>query len=118
MLNFWVNVSRKLHRYLWVGYVLLAGCITSLILQFFVVSNAQHSNDYAVLSFLGVAWLLLINTIIVTFKGVEVNRQAPTNILKRLKLKIQNAMYYLLALLFVGLTFAIVIMSVRLLRAY
>jgi hypothetical protein len=118
VLDFLSRLSIKLQPLRKLSYVLGAIFITVIISQLFQKPAQLHQvdNSYTILSFVSCIWLLLFNILILTFKEVPSVNKVTSGIISRFKIKVQRAFYHLLALLFVGLSLTIIILTIRLLR--
>lgn len=117
MLAVLTKASQVLFPFRWVNYVLLS-CFTVFIISqliFFSVDQ-RFDNSYLVLSFLCCLWLLLCHLVIVTFHDIPQIAVDEKSTLVRYKIKFKRAGYYLLGLLFLALTLAIIFFSLRLVR--
>ncbi len=116
MLEILGKLSTKLQSLRKLSYVLMAisvgGVITHLLQP---VSNQQLNNSYAIWGFVIFIWLLLFNLLLSIFNGIpKLDTQGSK--LKQLKVKIQLFLYQLFAVLFAGLTFMVIFLTIRLLR--
>jgi len=117
MLEILVKIAEKLQCFRKLTYllaVLLVGFILTQLLA--TPSSAQSSSSYAMLSFIGVIWLILFNILLSLFHNIPTNNEESKGVLSRVKIKIQRSFYHLLALLFIGLTLMIVFLSIRMFR--
>jgi hypothetical protein len=94
--------------------VLLIGVIITQLLQ--TPSLIQTNNSYAMLSFVGIIWLLLFNILLSLFHNIPNIDEGSKGMFSRVKIKVQRSCYHLLALLFIALTLVIVFLTVRMLR--
>ncbi|HCM48768.1 MAG TPA: hypothetical protein DIS98_15150, partial [Colwellia sp.] len=94
--------------------VMLIGVIITQLLQ--KPSLIQTNNSYAMLSFVGIIWLLLFNILLSLFHHIPNIDEGSKGIFSRVKIKVQRSCYHLLALLFIALTLVIVFLTVRMLR--
>jgi hypothetical protein len=118
VLEFLSRLSIKLHPLRKLSYVLGAIFLTVIISQLFQKPLQLHQadNSYTIFSFISCIWLLLFNILILIFKEIPTISKDTSGIISRFKNKIQRAFYHLVALLFVGLSLTIIILTIRLLR--
>jgi len=117
MLEILVKLADKLHPFRKLIYLLAALLVGVIVTQLLIKSSPeQSSSSYAMLSFMGVIWLLLFNILILLFHNIPDHNEESKGVLSRVKIKIQRTFYHFFALLFIGLTLMIVFLSVRMLR--
>ena len=116
MLEILGKLSKKLQPLRKLSYVLIAILVAG-VATYLVQSGSNHqlSNSYAILDFVVCIWLLLLNLLLSIFNDIpKLDMQGPK--FKRLKVKIQRFLYQLFAVLFMGLTFVVIFLTIRLLR--
>jgi len=117
MLEILVKLAEKLQPFRKLTYLLAAILVGIIVTQLLTTpSSAQSSNSYAMLSFIGVIWLILLNILLSLFHKIPALNEESKGVFSRVKIKIQRSFYHLFALLFIGLTLMIVFLSIRMLR--
>ncbi len=117
MLEILSKLSSKLQPLRKLTYLvmaLLVGVIVTQLLQ--TPSAMQSTNSYAMLSFVGIIWLLLFNILLSLFYNIPTVDENSKGMFARVKIKVQRSLYHFLALLFIGLTLVIVFLTIRILR--
>jgi hypothetical protein len=84
-------------------------------LVFSVMPSVAESNKIMI-NFLALAWLLLVNLMIQVFSQLPVASQSKTSFLARIKNKFHRGVYYLLSLVFIVISLAVILLSFRMLR--
>lgn len=117
MLEILEKLSSKLQPFRKLTYILAALLVAVIVTQLLQTSlPTQSTSPTAMLSFVGLIWLLLFNILLSLFHNLPKNDEGSKGMVTRAKIKLQRSLYYLLALLFIGLTLVIVFLSVRMLR--
>ncbi|PKH88124.1 hypothetical protein CXF79_08750 [Colwellia sp. Bg11-28] len=117
MLEILEKLSSKLQPFRKLTYIVAALLIAVIVTQVLQTSLPTQSTDpTAMLSFVGLIWLLLFNILLSLFHNLPKNDEVSQGVFTRAKIKLQRSLYHLLALLFIGLTLVIVFLSVRMLR--
>jgi len=108
------SVLRPLHKFTYLlAIVLIANIAYQLV--FSVMPSVAQSNEL-MLNFLALAWLLLVNLMIQVFSRVPVTLQSKTSFLARIKNKFHRGLYYVLSLIFIVISIAVILLSFRMLR--
>ncbi|AAZ25372.1 hypothetical protein CPS_3528 [Colwellia psychrerythraea 34H] len=117
MLEILEKLSSKLQPFRKLTYIVAVLLIAVIVAQVLQTSLPTQSTDpTAMLSFVGLIWLLLFNILLSLFHNLPKNDEVSQGVFTRAKIKLQRSLYHLLALLFIGLTLVIVFLSVRMLR--
>jgi uncharacterized membrane protein len=117
MLEVLAKLSSKLQPLRKVTYLVIALLVGVIVAQLLQASSVmQSSNAYAMLSFLGIIWLLLFNILLSLFYNIPNVDEGSKRMFSRVKIKVQRGCYHLLALLFIGLALVIVFLTIRMLR--
>ncbi|PKG85727.1 hypothetical protein CXF85_02745 [Colwellia sp. 75C3] len=117
MLEILVKLSAKLQPLRKLTYLVMALLIGIIVTQLLETPSPFPSkNSYAMLSFMGIIWLLLFNILLSLFHNIPTLDVGSKGIFKRVKIRVQRSCYHLLALIFIGLTLVIVFLTVRMLR--
>lgn len=117
MITFLVKISLALKPFNKFIYLLAIVLIVNIAYQlvFSVMPSVAQSNEL-MLNFLALAWLLLVNLMIQVFSRVPVVLQSKTSFLVRMKNKLHRGLYYVLSLIFIIISIAVVLLSFRMLR--
>lgn len=117
MVTFLVKISLALKPFNKFIYLLAILFIINIGYQlvFSAVPSVAESNKIMV-NFLALAWLLLINLMIQVFSRLPVASQSKTSFLARIKNKLHRGIYYLLSLVFIVISIAVILLSFRMLR--
>jgi hypothetical protein len=117
MLEILVKIAEKLQPFRKLTYLLAALLVGIIITQLLTTpSSAQSSNAFAMLSFIGVVWLILFNILLSLFHNIPVHNAESKRVFSTVKIKIQRSFYHFFALLFIGLTLLIIFLSIRMIR--
>lgn len=85
-----------------------------VVYQFLFINAQESVSDNALkLSFMAFIWSLLLYSLINTFAGQVVEVQPAQSLFAKLKQKVKNLAMWLLSVLFILLTFAILLLSSR-----
>ncbi|MFT7008206.1 MAG: hypothetical protein ACJAXJ_002745 [Colwellia sp.] len=84
-------------------------------LVFSVMPSVAESNKI-MLNFLALAWLILVNLMIQVFSRVPFVLQSKSSFLARIKNKFHRGLYYVLSLVFIIISIAVILLSFRMLR--
>ncbi|PKI16916.1 hypothetical protein [Colwellia sp. 12G3] len=117
MLEILAKLSTNLQPFRKLTYLLavfLVGIIVTQLLQ--TPSSTQLNNPFAMLSFVGIIWLLLFNILLSLFHNIPSIDEGSKGMFTHMKIKVQRSFYHLLALLFIALTLIIVFLTARILR--
>jgi hypothetical protein len=117
MISYLIKISsvlRPLHKFTYLlAIVLIANIAYQLV--FSVIPSVAQSNEL-MLNFLALAWLLLVNLMIEVFSRVPVVLQSKTTLLARIKNKFHRGLFYALSLIFIVISIAVILLSLRMLR--
>jgi uncharacterized membrane protein len=117
MLEILVKIAEKLQPFRQLTYLLAALLVGIIITQLLTTpSSAQSSSSFAMLSFIGVIWLILFNILLSLFHNIPAHNEESKGVFSCVKIKIQRIFYNLFALLFIGLTLMIVFLSIKMIR--
>jgi len=117
MLEILAKLSGKLlpfRKLIYLAMIILVGVIITQLLQ--TPSPLKSSNAVGILSLVGLIWLLLFNILLSIFHNIPRIDNDSNSRLSRVKIKVKRGVFHVLALLFVGLTLVIILLSVRMLR--
>jgi uncharacterized membrane protein len=117
MITFLVNVAMTLKPFYKFTYLLAIVLVVSIVYQlFFAVTPSVAESNSIMLSLLALVWLALINLMVQIFSRVPAALRNNSAILARIKNTIHRSLYYLLSLLFITITIAVILLSLRMLR--
>lgn len=117
MLEILEKLSSKLQPFRKLTYIVAALLVAIIVTQVLQASlPTQSTNPYAMLSFVGLIWLLLFNILLSLFHNIPRDDEGSKGIFIRAKIKVQRSLYHFLALLFIGLTLVIIFLSLRMFR--
>ncbi|WP_136037965.1 hypothetical protein [Candidatus Colwellia aromaticivorans] len=117
MITFLVKLSLVLKPFHKFTYLLAIVLIANIVYQlvFSVMPSATDSNEI-MLNFLALAWLALVNFMIQVFSRIPVASQSKSTILVRIKNRFHQGFYYLLSLVFIVISIAVILLSFKMLR--
>lgn len=112
-----VKISLVLKPFNKLIYLLVIVLIINIGYQlvFSVMPSAADSNE-VMLSFLALTWLLLVNLMIEVFSRVPVTSECKSSFLARIKNRFHRGLYYLLSLVFMAISIAVILLSFKMLR--
>ncbi|TQV72153.1 hypothetical protein FLL45_18200 [Aliikangiella marina] len=112
MLNFFSRLSLKLG---WTkGLAILFGSGFLALLGFSILNeNTKESDVYIIPSIMGFIWSMLLYSIAQLFPNVPAIPDPSEKILKRLKVRIKRGFYHILSILFVMISIAAILLSIR-----
>ncbi len=116
-MTFLVKISLALKPFHKLTYLLAIVLIASIVYQlaFSVVPSPAESNKI-MLSLLALAWLALVNLMIQVFSRVPITVQSKSTILARIKNRFHRGLYYLLSLVFIVLSMAVILLTFKMLK--
>lgn len=117
MITCLVNISLALKPYHRLTYLLAIMLVANIMYQlvFSGMPSSVDSNEIR-LNFLALVWLALVNLMIHIFSRVPAVYQNKMSFLTRIKNKIHRAFYYGLSLVFIVISIAVILLSLRMLR--
>ena len=117
MISLLVKLSTALKPFHKLTYLLALLIIANVAYQFLFSSMpAQPQNKEAMFSLLALAWLALINLMLHVFTQAPENKKNEQFIFARIKNKLHQLFFYLLSVFFIGLSIALIILSLKMLR--
>ncbi len=103
------------YRRLFIFLALL--CLGTLAYQLLLTpAQQQLKSSVDTLSFLALLWLLLLNLVITIFSNTTDETSLKNSFLSGFKRKLKRMGYWLISLLFICLSLAVLIVSIRMLR--
>lgn len=119
MLNILTRIANRLKPAQHILYACLLFLFLLLVYLVIVPSQTgdKANNPVMLLVFLSLMWGLLINLLIHSFAGEVLKAQEKRSLIQKLKQRIKKAVSWLLMLIFIGLTLAIMITTFRLLNS-
>lgn len=117
MITFLVKISLVLKPYYRLTYLLAILLIANIVYQLFfsVMPSATESHEI-MLSLLALTWLALVNLMIQVFTRIPVTAKNKVSFFVRIKNTLHRGLYYLLSLVFIGISIAVILLSFRMLR--
>ena len=117
MVTFLVKISLALKPFNKFIYLLAILFIINIGYQlFFSVTPSVAESNNIMVNFLALVWLLLVNLMIQVFSRVPIVLQGKISLLARIKNKFYRGLYYLLSLVFIVISIAVILLSLRMLR--
>ena len=117
MISLLVKISTALKPFHKLTYLLALLIIANVAYQFLFSSlPAQPQDKETMFSFLALVWLALINLMLNVFTQIPSNNKNEQFILTRIKNKLNRMFYYMLSLVFICLSIALIILSLKMLR--
>ena len=117
MITLLVKLSKALKPYHKLTYLLALLIIGNVAYQFLFSSMpAKPENKEAMFSLLALIWLALINLMLNVFTQVPENKKNARFIFAKIKNKLHQLFYYLLFLIFIGLSITLLILSFKMFR--
>ncbi|MBL4941639.1 MAG: hypothetical protein JKY81_08240 [Colwellia sp.] len=117
MFSLIVKLSIALKPFHRLTYLLALLIIVNLAYKFLFSSEPIQATDKAAMfSLLALAWLVLINLMLQVFTRIPERIQTKQSFFVRIKNRLHQAVYYVLSLLFIGLSLTLIILSIRMLR--
>lgn len=117
MFLFIIKLSKRLKPFKKITYLLAlliaAHVIYSLI---FAADPSQAQDKSLMLSFLSLIWLALINLMLNIFTTIPEKGVGKRTWFSRVKYRLQQGLYYFLSVVFIALTLALLLLSLRMLR--
>lgn len=109
-----LTISLQPYRKLLYFFALLL--ITNICYRLYYSSITQFSDSATMLNLLLLVWLALLNLMLTIFTNTENQENGKLSIIKRLKNKLNQWFENLLALAFIMLTFAVILLSIRMIN--
>jgi hypothetical protein len=117
MITFLVKLATTLKPYHQFTYILATIMIVNVGYQLlFSETPAQPANKDTMFSLLAIAWLALINLMLQVFTKTPDESQGALSILAKVKRRLHNMLYYILSVVFIGLSISIIILSIKMYR--
>jgi hypothetical protein len=117
MLNTLSELASKLHWLKPIAYFLGLGTL-ALVIKSLFFSAANTGDVYLIPGVLGFIWSLLLISMLLIFPGTPGQPVKTDKFFRRIKIRIIRGVYFLLALLFIGLTLAILLLSLKLIGVW
>jgi len=112
-----VKLSTALKPFHKLTYLLALLIIANIVHQlFFPTIPAQAEDKETMFSLLALVWLALINLMLHVFTQLPENKVNEQHFFARIKNRLIQMFYYLLSLVFIGLSITLVILSLKMLR--
>ncbi len=117
MITFFVKISFVLKPFYRLTYLLAILLIANIAYQLFfsVMPSAAESHEI-MLSLLALTWLALVNLMIQIFTRIPITAQNKISFFARIKNTLHRGLYYLLSFVFIGISIAVILLSIRMLR--
>lgn len=117
MMTYLAKVSVALKPFHKLTYLLAIMLIANIVYQliFSVMPSAVESTE-VMLNFLALAWLALVNLMIQVFSRLPVASKNKASFLTRIKSKFHHGFYYILSLVFILISIAVIVLSFKMLR--
>jgi len=117
MITCLVKISLALKPFHKFTYLLAIVLITNIVYQliFSVMPSAAESSEIR-LNFLALAWLALVNLMILIFSQVPIVSQSKTSLIARIKNRFHRGFYYALSCVFILISIAVILLSYKMLR--
>ncbi|MDX2368585.1 MAG: hypothetical protein QNK36_09330 [Colwellia sp.] len=117
MITCLVKISLALKPFHKFTYLLAIMLIANIVYQliYSVMPSVAESNEIR-LNFLALAWLALVNLMIQIFSRVPIASQSKTSFLAKIKNIFHRGFYYLLSVVFIVISIAVILLSLRMLR--
>ena len=117
MIPIFVKLSIRLKPYYKLIHLLALLVIVNLLYQFlFSTEPSQIEDKGAMLSLLALVWLALINLMLNIFTQTPEKQQKEQSLIIRIKTKLNHMLYYILSLIFICLSIALIILSFKMIR--
>lgn len=117
MISLLTKISTVLKPFHKLTYLLALLVIANLLYQLLFSPEPSKIEDKgAMLSLLALAWLALINLMLHIFAQVPEKQQIKQTLFIRMKAKLNQGLYYMLSLVFIGLSIALIILSFKMVR--
>ena len=117
MIPLLIKLSTALKPFHKLTYLFALLIIANVAYQFvFSSMPAQPEDKGAMFSLLALAWLALINLMLHVFTQIPENKKNEQFVLTWIKNKLHQIFYYMLSLVFICLSIALIILSFKMLR--
>lgn len=116
MITYLIKTSLALKPYHKFTYVLAIGLIVHVIYQLFFATPSAAESTNIMLNLLVLAWLALVNLMIQIFSRVPSVLPGKQSFLVRFKNILHRSLYYLLSLIFIAISIAVIILTFKILR--
>jgi|ETNmetMinimDraft_8_1059916.scaffolds.fasta_scaffold40855_2 hypothetical protein len=119
MITLFNHVALKLQFFRKYIAVIIVLIIANIIYRLAFLTQAElYNHSITMLNLLCLAWLALLNFMLHAFVKSPVDCSQKNSLLIRVKNKLHQYIEYFLTVLFIGLTFTVVILSVKMLKLY
>ena len=117
MISLLIKIAVALKPFHKITYLLAIVIIVNMVYQLFFASIPhQPQNSSAMLHLLALGWLALVNLMLQVFTRIPEKKEYQQNFFNRIKSKLHQGVYYCLSFTFVVLSFALIVLSVKMLR--
>ena len=117
MITYIAKLAIRLQPYRRLIYVIAALLIGNVAYRLLFLSSINQFNDsITMLNLLALVWLALLNLMLTVFVDPQKNENSKVTLLQRLKNKLNQWFEHLLAIMFLLLTCAVVLLSVKMIR--
>ena len=117
MISLLTKISRVLKPFHKLTYLLALLVIVYLLYQLlFLADSSKEGDKGAMLSLLALSWLALINLMLHIFAQTPEKQQIKQTLIIRMKAKLNQGLYYMLSLVFIGVFIALIVLSFKMLR--
>jgi len=112
-----IKISLKLKPYHKITYVLAFLILANLVYQLIApLGEIKDEGGGAMFSLLALAWVALINLMLHIFTRIPEKTGNRQSFFTKIKNKLHQCLYYVLSIVFLGLSVALLILSVKMLR--
>ena len=112
MIDIFAELSKRIYWVKPIAYVVVIG-FTGLFGYAIVFRDAGDTDVFLIPSILGVLWSLLLISITSIFPNVPTIPSSDDKFFNRIKIRLKRGIYYILGLLFVILSIAIIFLSLK-----
>ena len=114
MIDRLAKISSRLYWLKPIGFIFSSGFL--LLFGYSVLFRSAGEMDvYLIPSILGTLWSLLLISIIYIFPNVPSVPSADVNYIDKVKIRLKRSLYYLMGLIFLVLSIAIILLSLKML---
>lgn len=112
MIDIFAEISKRIYWVKPIAYIVVIG-FAGLFGYAIVFRDAGDTDVFLIPSFLGVLWSLLLISITSIFPNVPTIPNSDDKLFTRIKIRLKRGLYYILGLLFVILSIAIIFFSLK-----
>lgn len=111
-----VRIALTLKPFYKLTYIVAILLIASIVYQLVFSPALNHSkSNYIIINLLALAWVALVNLMIQIYSNVPCISENKTSLLTRIKSVFHRGLYYVLSLLFITITMAVIILTYKIL---